>query len=523
MRVPTPARRPTKDGQTGFAGGLNTISNDFALLPNQMRRSDNTRLSDLGAATKRGGTQRTSTAVLAAAAVKNGYGWRQSAANFYTLAMCNGSLFKATYGAFPITWTSIGSGFATTTPTFAGFRDGSNNVVYVATGGVLKKWDGTTLSSCSNAVQATGVCVYNERLWGWGVAGFLDSIFYGPLDNGDSLGYGAGSGGQIIVRTFGQQDVVACIPLATSLLIFHRQGVSRLTGYGASDITVSPAAITSDVGLVGKEALCLADGSLYQSTYGGTGNSVAFFVSERGVYKANEQQVMPLATPEKPDVVLPALRTLSSADLAAVKCTFNRSTREVWVELPGLGIYIWNTLLEAWSGPFVDGYLSPDTTCLFETVDANNQPITLRGDASGWVSLCDSPTYYMDNVAAAGTGGTAYNLVVQCHRMYSGDPTSANAYAWAEILASIPGPVLVNIAWNTLTDGSSYQVPSYSSGASWGTGTWGASTWGIGGQSPFYVPLSGTGPFIDLTITDTGQAAAQYASVQVLGYSYGRR
>lgn len=511
MRVPARARQESKDQQSGFSDGLNTVSNDFALTNKQMRRSDNVRLAEIGAATKRGGTWRTA-AALASAAVKNGFGWRQSASAFYALAMSNGSLFKATYGVFPMTWTSIGSGFALTTPTFSNFRDGSANVVYIATGGVLKKWDGTTLSSATNAVQATGVTVYNERLWGWGVAASLDSIFYGPLDNGDSLGYGAGGGGQIIVRTFGQQDIVACAPVNTSLLIFHRRGISRLTGYGASDITVSPAAVTADVGLVGKEAVCVYD-------------NVAYFVSNRGVYRANEAEVFPLATPEKPDIVLPQLLSLSSTDLAAVKCNFNRNTSEVWVQLPGLGIYIWNTLLSSWSGPFVDGYLTPDTTCLFETLDANNQPVMLRGDSSGFVSLCDSTTYYLDNVPASGTGGTTYNAVIQCHRMYSGDATQANAYRWAEILASLSGSTSVNISWNTLSDANSYQVPPASGGASWGGSdtTWGAGTWGRGGQSPFYVPLSGTGPFIDITITDTGSAASQYASVQVLGYSYGRR
>jgi hypothetical protein len=516
MRVPTNARQPTEDSQEGFSGGLNSVSNDYALQPNQMRRSDNARLTDIGAATKRAGTQRTSSAVLAAFAVKNGYTWRQSASTTYLLAMCNGALYKATYGTFPMTWTSLGGSFATTTPSFAGFRDTSANVVYIATGGALQKWDGTTLTSLANPKQASGICVYHDRLWGWGVSGFLDSIFYSNLSSatssigGDSLGYGASSGGQIVVRTFGQQDIVACAPVNTSLLIFHKRGVSRLTGYGQSDVFVSPEAVTADVGLVGQGAVCVYD-------------NIAYFVSERGVYQANEMQVSPLATPEKPDPVLPQLLTLSSANLALVKATFNHQTRELWVQLPGIGVYIYHTILQSWAGPFVDGYLSPDTTCLFEGLDASNQPIMLRGDASGWVSLCDAPSVYLDNVAAAGTGGTAYNIVVQCHRMYSGDPTRADGYRWAEVLAALSGSASVSVSWNSASDAGTYQIPASTSGNAWGAGTWGAGTWGLGGQAPFYIPLSGTGPFIDITITDSGQAAAQYASVRVSGFAYGRR
>ena len=518
MRVPARARPPIADSQDGFSAGLNTVSNDYALTASQMRRSDNVRLVDVGAATKRAGTQQTSAAALAAFPVKNGYTWRKDASTLLVSALCNGSLFTTTYGAFPLTWTNHGGTFATSTPTFAGFRDTSANVLYIATGGVLQKFDGTTLTTLASAVQATGITVYHDRLWGWGVAGFLDSIYYSNLSSatssigGDSLGVGASSGGQIVVRTFGQQDVVACVPVNTSLLIFHRRGISRLTGYGQSDILSAPDAVTADVGLVGKEAVCVY-------------NTVAYFVSERGVYVANEREVSPLGTAAKPDPVLPQLQSLTSANLAAVKCTFNRATREVWVQLPGIGIYLYHTILQSWSGPFVDGYLSPDTTCLFEAFDASNDPILLRGGTSGFVSLCDAPGFYLDNVVSDGTGGTTYNAVIQCHRMYSGDPTRADGYRWAAVLASLAGSAAVNVSWNTLTDASSYQIPAASGGTAWGgsTTTWGSGTWGVGGQQPFYVPLSGTGPFVDITITDTGQAAAQYASVQVAGFSYGRR
>jgi hypothetical protein len=210
-----------------------------------------------------------------------------------------------------------------------------------------------------------------------------------------------------------------------------------------------------------------------------------------------------------------------------VKATFNRRTRELWVQLPGIGIYLYHTILKSWSGPFVDGYLSPDTTCLFEGLDASNQPVMLRGDSTGYVSLCDAPNVFLDNVVAAGTGGTAYNAVIQCHRMYSGDGTRADGYRWIEILAQLNGSASVNVAWNTLTDANSFQISAAGGVTAWGgTGsTWNAvgSTWGAGGPAPYYINCSGTGPWIDVTITDSGSAASQYATVKVDGYAYGRR
>lgn len=521
MRVPTPARKPISDEQPSFKDGLNTVSTDYAVLETQMRRSDNIRLNDYGAATKRGGTQRTAGALVAATTVRNGYGWRKDSSTFYTLAMCNGHLFTTTYGAFPLTWTDQSGAFtASAVPSFAGFRDTSANVVYVASGGALRKWDGTTLTSLANPVHASGVCVYHDRLWGWGVSGTLDSIYYSNLSaatsskGGDSLGYAPDSGGQIVVRTFGQQDIVSAAVVNTSLLIWHKRGISRITGYGNSDITVTPEAITADVGLVGQGALVVFD-------------NIAYFVSERGVYQANEMSVSPLDTPDKPDPVRAIISTLTAANLALIKCAYNRPAHELWVQVPGVGIYLYHTVLQSWSGPFVDGYTNPDTTCLFETLNASGQPVMLRGDETGFVSLCDEMTYFLDNVAAAGTGGTAYNGVIQCHRMFCGDATRANAYRWIYLLGQPAGSTQINVAWNTITDAESYQIPvtQLGAGGAWGatTSTWGTGIWGAGGQTPFYIPASGVGPFIDVIITDSGMAASQYMAVQVQGVAYGQR
>lgn len=505
-------RPPVMDKQDGFAGGLNTVSDPSAVLPNQCVRSDNFRLTEYGAVTKRLGTQRISTAVIAAAAVKSGYAWRQNSTTVYGLVQCNSAIHRFTWGTFPRTFTSIGA-INDVSASCAAFRDGSANVVYIAHGGQLKKWDGTTFSGIAAAVQPTGVVVYHERLWGWGVSGSLDSVFYSALDNGDTLGVGASSGGQIIVRTMGQRDVVSCAVVNTSLMVWHQQGISRITGYGQADTEVTPEAVTSDAGLVGPQALTVYD-------------NVAYFVSHRGVFKCNETEVQPLATPEKPDPVAPVLRLLSAADLLAVDCTFNRETKEVWVALPGYGVYIYQTILQSWSGPFIDGYLSPDTVTLFEMLDDTGQPIVCRGDASGWVSQCEPDDVYLDNVAADGTGGTSYSATVQCHRMYGSlDKTSAVGWIWAHIVASLTGPSAnVALEWNTLTNLGRYQMQSGSGSLpAWGAGEWGTGTWGSGGQAPFYVRLSGTGPYVDLTIIDSGTAESGYASVLATGALYGRR
>ena len=261
------------DQQPKFDGGLNDVSDDSALQPNQMRRSNNARLTDYGAVTKRGGTQRSSTAALAAAAVLNGFTFRQDSGTEQILAVCNGVLRTTTYGAFPWTWaTQTGALSTTVVPSFAQFRDsGGNDVVYIADGGALNKWSGTTLTTnIVGTVACDVIAVHNERLWASGNTSFPDSIFYSDLNNGDSLGNGASGGGQIIVRTFGDEAVVGLASINTSLLIFHRRGISRLTGFGQDDITVAPAAVTADVGTIAPDSIVAS-------------NNVAFFISERGL------------------------------------------------------------------------------------------------------------------------------------------------------------------------------------------------------------------------------------------------
>jgi len=272
-------RERVVDQQPQMIGGLNSISDDVALLPNQLRQTANARLTDYGAITKRGGTQRTAAALSASDAVLNGYNWSKDSGAEELLAVCDGKLFTTTYAAtFPWTWTQETVALSTSVaPTFAQFRDGTGaDVVYIADGGLLNKWDGSTLTAnITNTVDASVIQVHNERLWGTGNSSFPDSIFYSDLNNGDTLGYGAGGGGQIIVRTFGDEVIVGLASINTSLLIFHRRGISRLTGFGQDDITVQPAAVTADVGTIASKSIVAS-------------NNVAYFISERGLYRCND-------------------------------------------------------------------------------------------------------------------------------------------------------------------------------------------------------------------------------------------
>jgi hypothetical protein len=508
-------RERRTDVQPSMDGGLNTVSDDILVSDRQLRKTINARLTDYGAVTKRGGTQRLTSAVLSAHAIQNGYTWRKDGGTQEMLAVSNGVLRTATYGSFPITFTAESGSLSTSvTPTFAQFRDGTNDVVYIADGGALNRWDGTTLTTnLAGTATCEAIVVHNERLWGGGNASFPDSIFYSALNDGDTLGDGANNGGQIVVRTFGDETVVGLASVNTSLLIFHRRGISRLTGFGQDDITVAPEGVTSDVGTIAKHSIV------------SVGN-LAYFVSERGVYRCNESDVAPVGTKEMPDPLLPILRTLSVSQFDTIRTGWNRQTREVWFSIPTIGVYVYHTILNAWAGPFTGAY--ENTTALFETLDAAGLPVLIRGDTDGWLSVCDAPSTNMDNVSANGTGGTNVDMLVQFHRFYcftrdgDGGDAEAKALRWGYLTAKLSGSSSTSVAWASATDAASYALPP-STGGVWGSGTWGVGAYAGASSQNYRVPMWGTGYHFDVQIIDSGTGLPVFSRFELDTFALGRR
>jgi len=498
------------DQQSSMDGGLNNVSDDILVQPNQLRKAINCRLTDYGAITKRGGTQRVSGAV-DSAAILNGYTWRKDGGTQELMVITNAKLYTATYGSFPITWTArTGAVSSSVSPVFAQFRDGTNDVVYISDGGLLNKWNGTTFSvNLASTATTSCIAVHNQRLWGCGDPAAPDSIFYSSLNNGDTLGNGASGGGQIVVRTFGDETVVGLASINTSLMIFHRRGISRLTGYGQDDITVQPAGVTADVGVIAKHSI-VSIGNL------------GFFVSERGLYMVNEAEVMPVGTVEKPDPLIAPIRALTSTQFDAIRAVFNRATRELWISVPGYGVYVYHTVLRSWSGPWDTGYLAPATTALWETLNTSGLPVVLRGDADGYVSLCDAPAVYLDNVVANGTGGTVYSMTAQLHRLYSGDDALTKSLRYGYLTAQLNGSSSCSVTWKTDMAAGNYTLPTSSAGL-WGSGTWGSGVWGGPGSKNYRVQMGGTGYYTDITIIDSGSALPVFSRFQLESYALGRR
>ena len=509
-------RNVVRDTQAGFAGGLNLTADPTQLQPGQVRSMENGRLTSYGGIQKRRGTRRISpSAVSAGVAVQNGFTWFRLTRT-EVLAVLAGTLYTASFipfvsseslltesldmltdedGAFLVTEASYssfasqaGSLSASETPDFAAFRSGSGECVYIADGGRLNRWDGTTLvTDIASTPECVSITVYNQRLVG--VTGQNQSVFYSALNDGDTLGIGASGGGEAIIRTFSDQRTTAVATDGDTLYIFHEDGISRFTGYTQDDINISAAAagVTGQVGT-------RSPFSVVQTVRG------IFFLGNDGFYVLRAGSL-----PQKISTPIDAmLRGLNGNQIAGVRGVHDTATASVRWMIPALGVYAFNYELNAWLGPDTAGYLSPRTSSLWESQNESGQYTVLRGDADGWVTLCDAPGIYLDDADQDGTGGSSFSLSVTCKRMYSGDPAGEKSLRNAYLVGDNKGSSGLTVSWSN--DGVS-RSHAY-------TGT---------SQTLMPIPVSGRGSYFDVTITDSVEGESLYSLLDVEAFGMGRR
>ncbi len=520
-------RTKLTDQQAGFAGGVNTVSDPAFLRPDQARNLENFRLTSFGAAFKRLGTALTTNDAITTFDTTNSvYGgiyWASQDKIYATGAATNSTSMQLWQTVYPeiwtgATWTSLG-GVLQYRPVI--FTDGSDpEVMYLAgdnTHKVNKVTAGGSISSLTTSTaQVIGLVVFNDRMWGWNTTNQPNALVYSQLSTivgttgGDSLGLVSAGGGTIIVTTFGMAAIRACVVIGSSLIILHQRGISRLTGYGQDDITVVPQALTSDVGM-------------------GNGNlsgvcvvaNVAYFVTDRGIYYATESTVHALSTPDKPD---PTQALLTSGQVLPSQfiLQYNRQYSELWVSITGVGVYVYNTVLQSWSGPFTGTYAS-GTRAIFEVINSTDGSSHLwRSTYNGthipgfFVSECDRANFPKDDSTTGGDPAYTVTAPLQMHRMYFGDRGKSKTYRWVNILAQVtqtsgPTPVVVcttqearNLPPNVSTT-HAFENP-------------------IGVQTDYYFSPGGYGPFIDVSIIDEGVGPPnEYALATLEAYFLGQR
>lgn len=498
-------RPKANEQQISFAGGLNTTADDTQVAADEMRQTNNSRLTEFGGVTKRGGSQNLHASPIGAGnPVRGGLAWLRASGQ-QLMAISNGTLYTASYG-IPTTWTSRGGTFtASVYPSFAPFRNGSGEAAYIADGGVLNSWDGTTLTMrIAGAATISRIAVYNQRLFG--VTGVDENLFYSPLNDGDGLGNGGAGGGQAVVRTFGDQAIVSLVTMKSSLLMFHVSGISRFTGISMDDIAIQAGAtgITSDVGTIAPMSVVSTE-------------NAAYCLTDRGFYEVTEYGVTPIS--QKIDATV---RAFDFSNANRLLCAHNRFRREIWWYMPDMGIYCYNYFLKSWSGPFDGGFISPVTHSLFEAVDSDSTPIVLAGTSEGLVKQADVPGIYRDNVLSDGTSGTRFSMVVRPHRFYLGDLIDSKALRYLYAVTDLAGSQNTAVSWTIGGTTRSSQLPA-STSQYWGAGMWGSGLWGSSTDTEYRVQGDGVGRYLDLTFTDSGEANVVLSALRAEAFNYGPR
>lgn len=511
------SRATRSDAQEGAAGGLNLTGDPSRLQANQLRVATNVRLLADGGWQKRRGLRRLhASAIGSGAIVRGGFAWRKTAAQ-ELLALSNGILHVGAYG-LPITWTAKAGAFSSSTvPSFAAFRDGSGEVVYIADGGLLNKYDaaGSVTVNIASTGSPAVIVVYNQRLLG--ISGTDQTITWSALNNGDTLNIAGSLGGSAVVRTFGNQRLTGLAVVGSSLLMFHVTGISRFTGMTSDDISIDAGArgVSGSEGTIAAHSIQVIEMD---------GVDVAFFLTSRGLFAATEGGVSPVS--RELEGVLAAL---DQSSWARVQSAHAKQSGEVRFYLPDVGVYAWNYRTKSWSGPDTGAFIP--THAMFGALDGQAREIVLTGGDDGFIRQAEYPGAYRDDVLSDGTGGDRFTMRAQCHRMFARDKTSRKSWRRAFVTCNLNGADSTQLRWTTRLDGSAqstFATPGADESPAWGaSGTeWGTTgPWGGVNSKPGTIPVrvQGKGEWIDLEIIDDSEAEPEFSEVSVEGDDLNRR
>lgn len=508
-------RTPVRQEQADFRGGLNLAADEDQLEDNEVRSAANARLTTYGAFKKRYGSQRIHATAVGGGVLnmQGGYAYRQSSGAILELLVYGGGLYSGTYG-IPMTWTLVAASGTlnnAATPSFAQFRDASAECVYIANAGgttqqLCKYKAGVlTMNLASTPTVLNRLAVQNQRLFG--ITGYDQTLWYSELNNGDTLGIEAQGGGFQVVRTFGDQNITALAAVGSSLLMFHKTGISKFTGYGQGDITIASGTrgLASDTGTIAPDSIVVVE-------------NVCYFLTDRGWYMATEESVKMISAKlngldsQLSSSVPPPVAAQASA--SQVRVAHSRSTQEVlwYIAAGGGGIYVYNYRLDAWTGPLNGLYGFSGLAAMWETLDSSNRPIVLFGKPDGFVRLVDAtgPSgtgLFKDDILSDGTGGSAFTLTVRVRRMYFGNPASEKAFRYVYVQGDLDSSAGATVKLESdIVTGTTTALGIYAN------------------DRTQRVQGSGRGQYADVTIADNGTTAApSFSRVIVEGVEYAQR
>ena len=402
-------KRKLIEQRDDFRGGLNTSVNPDKLNANELVLATNARLLEpYGAIVKRTGTRRLHTTAIASGADVLGLIQWDASTGKQIVAIAGGKLYHKIEAATNFTEVTPGGGdeFSTTAPTIlVPFRDKDASaalVLYLASGGKMYKWTGSTLTridGTANAPTATMLAAYHTRLFARNSTK-PKSLFWSKVGYGADWAIGGiTDGGEGLIDTLSGDEIITLEIIGGSLLVATKDSIVRFTGYSSDDIRIEQdtQGVSADIGVIGPLA------------WTRVARNAVVFVAPEGVFLASEAEVMPIG--------LQIEVTLNDANITAfptMVVTKHQRRAEVWIAYPQTSgnkyMLVYSERLNCWMGPWIFPF---DIYCMSRYVDSSGVERVMAGCGDGFVRLMDGDAYIKDDVTYDGTGGVAIPMTVE--------------------------------------------------------------------------------------------------------------
>lgn len=419
------------DTRFDFRGGRNTAISPDLLNPNELVDATNARLNAIyGGFTKRSGCQRIHQTAFSTPIT--GVTQWDGPSGKQVVVIAAGHLWYRNGYDYSTAFTDEGTNvFSTSTfsffATFRAVSAGAPLVLFIASGGKLFKWTGTTLTDITgvnSAPSADRIIAYHTRLFAR-QSNLVKNIFWGRVGDGEQWGTGTKTdGGSAVVDIYSGESFTALETIGSSLLMAGEDCVMRFTGHATDDIVISQdtEGISSEVGAVGAKALHRFE-------------NIAAMLSERGPYIVDETHVEPIGEQVGPDFF-----ELISAQLPFSVVDWNRGRKELWFAVcrstdsgANKTAYIWAPRLQAWYGPWTYSF-GINYLCRYE--DSANDESLLSGGSDGYVRDMDVGS--LDDILYDGSGGSNISMRVELPVIQFGLPGITKALDRMALQADIP-------------------------------------------------------------------------------------
>lgn len=401
------------EARFNWSGGLNSAANPDQLGIDELIDAQNVRLDgQLGALEKRSGSRRLhATAVAAGASVDGVVQW-DAPSGKQLVAIAGGNLYHKLqspneFADFTEVVPAVGDEFSTTAaPIFVPFRSTSANaalVLFIASGGKLYTWDGTSLTridGTSNAPTAELLTAYHTRLFAVD-SDFVKHLFWSHVGDGEDwtvVVNDLSTGGNSVVDTLTGEAITALGVVGSSLAVATEDSLVRFSGYADDDIRVEQdtEGISSGHGAAGARMLRQAEEFLATLT-------------AEGPYLVEEEGVRPIGLK-----VEPTFDGLDRSNLADAAIRYHRGRRELWfaversADTGNQSVYAFSFRLQAWTGPWSYSFAIVDLA-RYEGPNGEEQLVAACGD--GFVRHMDTGS--RDDVLSDGTAGSTYELIAE--------------------------------------------------------------------------------------------------------------